>query len=880
MDFTWVNEGQNPRKHPNLLQKSSNAPPPLSSVRLSNDMDTNSQPGTRVSFNQSLESPLRRSRADTMPTQSSPFPYANDMFSASMDHLNDSVVQSTVLPPPPSAQPSSRHRSGSVTLPQNAVYNDTPFNAVYSNPYDPSSPIDENASNTIASTLASLGLDDENNNDYGAEDHSIPTRGRSYTVTGQLAGNDMNTRLAFSPFSPHTRSSVLHRPRAISLGMADSFSPFDMSQAAAAAAGASSVSASVTPNTSMPPNPTRLRMQQSVETPLRSSRSSSNLIDMNMDHVYSMDDDYYGQPDGADSPTSAQAQIPSRALWLGNINPSISVPDLVQLFSTYGQVESARILSDKECAFVNFTTKESAVAAKNDLETRLGSKLGGTPVRVGFGKADVNLAMALTNEAGPNAQGPTRALWVGNIPANMNPAILRTIFQAFGAIESVRVLSHKNCGFINFDHQEDAVRARKSLQNKEILGPGTGAVRIGFAKVPPNNPDEAEEIPGTSGHVTPPLPPALPMKPNATSTLTTVTNTTMPTTSTTTNGSENYQTAQWATAMMMTNMMMNASGQQQTTQPSLYTAIASERHLIMQQLGQEPSDQMKEDRVPLTYFSVIPAVPELGSDRKLEPLRLREMRKKLENDEQHSLEEVEMIAGECMEEVVELCSDYIGNTVIQKLFEHCSEQTKLKMLEKIAPFLASIGVHKNGTWAAQKIIDYANTPEEIRLVRQHIAPYVPLLLLDQFGNYVVQCCLRKGAEQNQYIFDAIVDKCWEIGQGRFGARAVRAILENPIVTKEQQVYVAAAIVQNTVLLTTNANGVLLLTWFLDTSELPGRYRVLCPRLLPYLNKLSSHKLGSMTVYKVINQTEDPNASALLLNALSEKSKGELVNNKK
>lgn len=238
----------------------------------------------------------------------------------------------------------------------------------------------------------------------------------------------------------------------------------------------------------------------------------------------------------------------------------------------------------------------------------------------------------------------------------MNPAILRTIFQAFGAIESVRVLSHKNCGFINFDHQEDAVRARKSLQNKEILGPGTGAVRIGFAKVPPNNPDEAEEIPGTSGHVTPPLPPALPMKPNATSTLTTVTNITMPTTSTTTNGSENYQTAQWATAMMMTNMMMNASGQQQTTQPSLYTAIASERHLIMQQLGQEPSDQMKEDRVPLTYFSVIPAVPELGSDRKLEPLRLREMRKKLENDEQHSLEEVEMIAGECMEEVVELCS--------------------------------------------------------------------------------------------------------------------------------------------------------------------------------------------------------------------------------
>lgn len=95
---------------------------------------------------------------------------------------------------------------------------------------------------------------------------------------------------------------------------------------------------------------------------------------------------------------------------MGNINPGVSVPDLVKLFSSYGQVESARILSDKECAFVNFTTMESAVAAKNDLETRLGSMIGGTPVRVGYGKADVTLAMALTNDAGPNAQGPTRAL--------------------------------------------------------------------------------------------------------------------------------------------------------------------------------------------------------------------------------------------------------------------------------------------------------------------------------------------------------------------------------------------------------------------------------------------------------------------------------------
>ena len=76
--------------------------------------------------------------------------------------------------------------------------------------------------------------------------------------------------------------------------------------------------------------------------------------------------------------------------------------------------------------------------------------------------------------------------------------------------------------------------------------------------------------------------------------------------------------------------------------------------------------------------------------------------------------------------------------VVQKLFEKCSSGPRLAMLERIAPHLAMIGIHKNGTWAAQKIIECVSTPDEIALVTQHLRPYVPPLLLDQFGNYVVQ----------------------------------------------------------------------------------------------------------------------------------------------
>jgi hypothetical protein len=75
---------------------------------------------------------------------------------------------------------------------------------------------------------------------------------------------------------------------------------------------------------------------------------------------------------------------------------------------------------------------------------------------------------------------------------------------------------------------------------------------------------------------------------------------------------------------------------------------------------------------------------------------------------------------------------------VQKLFEKCSPGPRFAMLERLTPHLAMIGIHKNGTWAAQKIIECVQTPEEIALIAQNLRPYGPPLLLDQFGNYVVQ----------------------------------------------------------------------------------------------------------------------------------------------
>ncbi|CEP19286.1 hypothetical protein [Parasitella parasitica] len=633
------------------------------------------------------------------------------------------------------------------------------------------------------------------------------------------------------------------------------------------------------------------------------SSSSMNLADLAMDT----------------SSCSTFDQLPTRSLWLGQLeSTSQTTNELQTLFSKFGIIESIRILPDRECAFINFTTVEEALRARDALVNKMGSRLYShsmSTVKVGFGKPDAvplgsvtssptttstttaTAATATTTAtsassnslamgASESAQGPTRALWVGNIPINTTQAALGSVFSSFGKIESVRVLTHKNCGFINFFHQEDAVKAKKSLQNSEIMGPGTGPVRIGFAKVPALKLHNHNNATTTSGGLVGSIPDSgtcfqysslktmdvaqhQQQQQQQHHMLGTLSDTTANQCQHSLSDHQKQQQMMiYMMEMMGNNSNSNNSKNHSNNSNSIVSAVVTERKLIMQDFGEDDSDGPIFDglHLPTHYYHGIPAAPELGQSRKVDISRLRDIRKRLDTGNV-STKELEVIAVECVDELVELCSDYIGNTVIQRLFERCSEMTKSIMLETVAPFLASIGVHKNGTWAAQKIIDTTRLPAHISLICGHIKPYVPALLLDQFGNYVVQCCLGLGPSRNQFIFDAIVDSCWEIAQGRFGARAVRATLESPHVTKRQQKYVAASLVQHALLLATNANGALLLIWLLDTSGIPGRYRVLAPRLLPHLAQLCTHKLASLTVLKLINQRQEPEARAVILDAL-------------
>ena len=225
------------------------------------------------------------------------------------------------------------------------------------------------------------------------------------------------------------------------------------------------------------------------------------------------------------------------------------------------------------------------------------------------------------------------------------------------------------------------------------------------------------------------------------------------------------------------------------------------------------------------------------------------------------------MAIENLGDIVELASNYVGNTLVQRFFEQCSEPVKMRLLVPLAPHLATLGIHKNGTWAAQKIIDCANTDEQQKLICEALLPYVPALLVDQFGNYVVQCLLPFGFPRVDFVFDAMIDRCWEIAQGRFGARSMRTCLENASVPRRHIKRLACAMVLHCVPLATSSNGTLLLTWLFDNSNLANVYRLLAPRVVPHIAQLCTHKLASGTMLRIMHQTEDPASARLLLGAL-------------
>lgn len=281
---------------------------------------------------------VRRPRAGTMPSRTGVLP-----------STSSTTLTATANPPAPStsvATPSitngelylndgpsanfvassidaSRRRSGSVSLLSSSNVNNSRQDygkSLFTSGFSPQSMMEENPTDAVQRTLASLGLEDTVHSSstpaslapssYLPPSVSPPAdmykqqqqqqqqiRPRAYTVSTRnpsSSGDRLGDRLplvGFSPFSPQTRSNVAQRPRAASLGMANysdfcdnelpSFTPFDM-------APPSHTSTALPKPRQQELSPSSLDHQISLDTQrsLRMSRSIGNMMDLTSERYW------------------------------------------------------------------------------------------------------------------------------------------------------------------------------------------------------------------------------------------------------------------------------------------------------------------------------------------------------------------------------------------------------------------------------------------------------------------------------------------------------------------------------------------------------------------------------------------------------------------
>ncbi|VVC92279.1 unnamed protein product, partial [Leptidea sinapis] len=167
-----------------------------------------------------------------------------------------------------------------------------------------------------------------------------------------------------------------------------------------------------------------------------------------------------------------------RTVFCMQLSQRIRAKDLEEFFSSVGKVRDVRLITCnktrrfKGIAYIEFKDAESVPLALG----LTGQKLLGVPIIVQHTQAEKNrVGNSLPNLAPKTSNGPTR-LYVGSLHFNISEDMLRGIFEPFGKIDTIQLMTDpetgksKGYGFLTFHHAGDAKKAMEQLNGFELAG--------------------------------------------------------------------------------------------------------------------------------------------------------------------------------------------------------------------------------------------------------------------------------------------------------------------------------------------------------------------------------------------------------------------------
>lgn len=148
----------------------------------------------------------------------------------------------------------------------------------------------------------------------------------------------------------------------------------------------------------------------------------------------------------------------SRTVYLGNIPAETSAEEILNHVRS-GQIESVRLLPDKNCAFISFLDSSSATHFHSDaILKKLAIK--GNDIKVGWGKpSQVPTSVALAIQQ----SGASRNVYLGNLAEETSEDDLREELGKFGSIDTVKIVKEKAIGFVHFLSISNAMKAVTQL---------------------------------------------------------------------------------------------------------------------------------------------------------------------------------------------------------------------------------------------------------------------------------------------------------------------------------------------------------------------------------------------------------------------------------
>jgi len=207
---------------------------------------------------------------------------------------------------------------------------------------------------------------------------------------------------------------------------------------------------------------------------------------------------------------------------------------------------------------------------------------------------------------------------------------------------------------------------------------------------------------------------------------------------------------------------------------------------------------------------------------------------------------------ELKDRVADLMMDNFGHYAIEALFATSGDDQRLFLVMNLAPSIAVVSCHKQGSFSIQAMMDTLRSGPEIETLVEALSKHVMQIILNCSGHYVILRFLSKfGYPYTRFVHRALVGHCYDFSTDHYGLRVMKAAVDAG--PHAQLTNVFNCIVKHTNTLVENQYGNYIIQHLLDVCP-PPITNTIKEKLSGKFVRYSKQKFSSNVVEKVIRHS--------------------------